>query len=312
MAVEGIFGGDKHPLSLITDGDYAMARAIQIAMPSTDHRLCCWHIGRNMASKLRGKKLNDFRKFIYDATDVDEFERNWLQFKQRHNVTDKDIWIMRTYELRKKWSAAYTKGRRFLGMKSNQRSEGLNSKLHTKLGRRMSLVDLVERYESCVAGIRKNELVLNAQAEIGVKYTDISADLLEKEAARIFTNAIFSKVKDEVRALRKWEVAEVVAVDNGAGTYEFVLKSNSDKRLRVACTFDGFSMLAAACNCRMMESAAIPCAHLFCVMKYVNLDSIPLCCINRRWTIQAKSGLPLDVDTNAHVWAESGKDFGPS
>jgi zinc finger SWIM domain-containing protein 3 len=31
----------KHPISLITDGDAAMARAIEIVMPNADHKLCC-------------------------------------------------------------------------------------------------------------------------------------------------------------------------------------------------------------------------------------------------------------------------------
>jgi zinc finger SWIM domain-containing protein 3 len=38
----------KHPISLIIDGDVAMARAIEIVMPDANHRLCSWHIQHNM------------------------------------------------------------------------------------------------------------------------------------------------------------------------------------------------------------------------------------------------------------------------
>ncbi|RLM61906.1 hypothetical protein C2845_PM14G20110 [Panicum miliaceum] len=51
------------------------------------------------------------------------------------------------YELRRKWAATFTRGRHFLGMQSNQRSESLNSRLHNHLDRKMSMVDLVEHYE---------------------------------------------------------------------------------------------------------------------------------------------------------------------
>jgi zinc finger SWIM domain-containing protein 3 len=38
----------KHPRSLITDGNGAMARAIYVIMPRAFHRLCSWHIEQNM------------------------------------------------------------------------------------------------------------------------------------------------------------------------------------------------------------------------------------------------------------------------
>jgi zinc finger SWIM domain-containing protein 3 len=120
----------KHPRSLITDGDYAMARAIFVVMPNAFHRLCSWHVEQNMIKHLRKEKLKDFRQFIYMRMEVDEFERRWAEYKQKHGVSEKDSWFNRMYDLREKWSAAYTKGGYFLRMRSNQRSESLNSGLH--------------------------------------------------------------------------------------------------------------------------------------------------------------------------------------
>ena len=34
----------KHPISVITDGDLAMQRAIRLVWPNSSHRLCIWHI----------------------------------------------------------------------------------------------------------------------------------------------------------------------------------------------------------------------------------------------------------------------------
>jgi transposase-like protein len=64
----------KHPMSVITDGDLAMAKAIEVVLSNTDHRLCSWHIEQNMVRHLHGKTLQDFRKFIYHPVDVEEFE----------------------------------------------------------------------------------------------------------------------------------------------------------------------------------------------------------------------------------------------
>jgi hypothetical protein len=73
--------------------------------------------------------------------EVDEFESKWVKFKERPNITERDIWILKMYELRDKWAAAFMEGRHFLGMQSNQRSESLNSRIHTHLDQTMSFID---------------------------------------------------------------------------------------------------------------------------------------------------------------------------
>ena len=63
----------KHPISVITDGDASMAKAISSVWPSTYHRLCSWHIEQNMVLHLRKEKLKEFRKFIYYAMEMHGF-----------------------------------------------------------------------------------------------------------------------------------------------------------------------------------------------------------------------------------------------
>jgi zinc finger SWIM domain-containing protein 3 len=55
--------------------------------------------------------------------EVDEFERRWKEFRANHEIKEDNFWLNMMYELRRKWAAAYTRGRHFLGMQSNQRSE---------------------------------------------------------------------------------------------------------------------------------------------------------------------------------------------
>ncbi|CAD6252687.1 unnamed protein product [Miscanthus lutarioriparius] len=42
----------KHPVSVITDGDLAMQRAIGLVWPNSSHRLCIWHIEQNIVRNL--------------------------------------------------------------------------------------------------------------------------------------------------------------------------------------------------------------------------------------------------------------------
>lgn len=186
----------KYPRSLITDGDNAMARAIFVVMPDAFHRLCSWHIEQNMIKHLRKQKLKDFKTFIYQRMEPDEFEERWAAFIQQYGVSEQDAWFSRMYALREKWAAAYTKGGYFLRMSSNQRSESLNSGLHNHLDRLMSLVDLLEHSQYFLSRVRRNEAELDARASQSVPFTRISDDPLLKSVARIYTPPMFKMVKE--------------------------------------------------------------------------------------------------------------------
>lgn len=62
-------------------------------MPGADHRLCSWHIEQRMLIHFQGEKLNDFRKLICHAMDVNEFESRWVQFVEHHKISENDVWI---------------------------------------------------------------------------------------------------------------------------------------------------------------------------------------------------------------------------
>lgn len=81
----------KHRKSLITDGDASTAKAIMKVMPNTDNRLCSWHIEENMKRHLRWQKLAYFKKFLYDNIDADEFDRSWIEYKDKYRFTENDL-----------------------------------------------------------------------------------------------------------------------------------------------------------------------------------------------------------------------------
>ena len=63
----------KHPISVTTDGDLAMQRAIRIVWPNTSHRLCGWHIEQNLVRNIHDDKVKEaFRVFMYDLCSIEE------------------------------------------------------------------------------------------------------------------------------------------------------------------------------------------------------------------------------------------------
>ena len=66
----------KHPVSVITDGDLAMQRAIRVVWPNANHRLCVWHIEQNIVCNLHDDKVKEeFRTFLYETCCIEENER---------------------------------------------------------------------------------------------------------------------------------------------------------------------------------------------------------------------------------------------
>ena len=73
-------------------------------------------------------------------------------------------------------------------LSSNQRSESLNSVLHTHLEAKMTLFQMLEHYERCLASRRLNEALQDVEALQSVPL------VLEKHAAKVFTPVVFKLV----------------------------------------------------------------------------------------------------------------------
>ena len=152
------------PKSIITDGDAAMIRAIRTVLSDVFHRLCSWHIEKNMQRHLHYKSLDEFRSLLYYATSQVNFEQRWKAFYDKWKTDRTEEWLDRMYKKRRLWAASYLSDGFFLGMRSNQRSESLNSCLHLHLDYGMTIVDLVVHYENCIVRLRENEAYDDCEA----------------------------------------------------------------------------------------------------------------------------------------------------
>ena len=155
----------KHPISVITDGDLAMQRAIELVWPNSSHRLCIWHIEQCIVRNLHNDDVkNDLRHFLYDCCSIKEIERKWLKFLNKHNIMDTKSWPYEMYERRHVLCASYHVGKCYLGLRSNQQSESLNSRLRVNLNHKMTLFELVEHFDHCLSQLRVNEAILDLVA----------------------------------------------------------------------------------------------------------------------------------------------------
>ena len=154
------------------------------------------------------------------------------------------------YKKRRLWAAAYLTEGFWLGMKSNQRSESLNSCLHLHLDGEMTLVDMILHYENAVVRIHENEARDDCMASQSLPVPVTSSRELEIAASHVFTPANFYMLQDD---LRKIDGMEIVEINLGDGSQQYIVawKNNQNSRFWVEYTPVN-SAKPIRCNCRRM------------------------------------------------------------
>jgi hypothetical protein len=103
----------KHPSTIFTDQDAAMAAAIAFVLPNTSHRLCLWHIYLNAAKHLSHvihehpkKFLHAFKSCVYEDRLEECFKNKWKELLSEYSL-EENSWMLSLYSLREKWAAVY-------------------------------------------------------------------------------------------------------------------------------------------------------------------------------------------------------------
>ena len=73
----------RKPKSVITDADNAMIKSILKVLPDVWHRICSWHVEKNMKIHLCHKSLNEFRSLLYYTTSTNMWEERWHAFVRK-------------------------------------------------------------------------------------------------------------------------------------------------------------------------------------------------------------------------------------
>ncbi|CAN0881632.1 Protein FAR-RED IMPAIRED RESPONSE 1 [Linum grandiflorum] len=98
--------GGKPPLTVITDQDGAMEKAIVKVIPEANHRLCLWHLARNRASGTGNEAfMAGFNKLVEKDCMENEFNVKWNKLVATHELED-NSWIRATWLVALEQSAA--------------------------------------------------------------------------------------------------------------------------------------------------------------------------------------------------------------
>ncbi|CAN0846905.1 Protein FAR1-RELATED SEQUENCE 5 [Linum grandiflorum] len=148
--------GGKPPLTVITDQDVVMAKAIVKVIPEATHRLCSWHLARNGASGTGdGVFIAGFNKQVEKDYEEDDFNKEWNQLVATHGLED-NSWVKEMYKNRNQWAKTFMRTSFLINQKTTSRREVLNAKIAEFVKQKHNLLQLFQHFFWCtdVEGIR--------------------------------------------------------------------------------------------------------------------------------------------------------------
>ncbi|KAL4303519.1 hypothetical protein GQ457_10G011920 [Hibiscus cannabinus] len=276
------FSDGYKPLTIITDRDKAMANAISQVLPEAKHRLCLWHIMRNLKSNGNKSFHDGFMRCADKCRKPMDFEQAWKELVDKHEVEGK-VWVQDLYGVKEKWAEAYMRGYFYAGMRTTQRCESMNKTLKALLDRKVMLYQFVECYHKELQSLRWKESHEDYKTMDEQPYCDGVLATLKSNAAKVYTRNAFSTLCKEM-SYEGFYLVKERELKNDCMCY-WLENVEKEKSYLVLKNIIQDSM---HCCCMKLESVGFPCRHLFAVLKYEKAKEIPRGCIMKRWTIYAK------------------------
>ncbi|XP_040369927.1 protein FAR1-RELATED SEQUENCE 5-like isoform X2 [Rosa chinensis] len=274
----------KQPSSILTDGDESIRKVVERVMPIARHRLCAWHIGRNISQNVKDvADQKSLSKMIYSSMCVSEWEAAWQSIVVRNGLSD-NAWVISLYNKRERWAEAFFRGHFFGGMCSTQRVEGMHAKLKKEIGRHTRLCEVMPRMERTLGRIRNRVLYDNFRSKNGAPVYETHMRGIEEDACRLFTHDIFVMIKSQILFERRFVLVQKVPFPI-SDTVMFYLAQYDRPERRWCVEFHSDPTNPTwLCSCKLFESDGIPCGHIFCVLKDQLLSRYPASLITKRWT----------------------------
>jgi zinc finger SWIM domain-containing protein 3 len=266
----------KHPSTIFTDQDAAMAGAIAYVLPKISHRLCLWHIYLNAAKHLGHviqkhpqKFLPAFKSCVHEDRSEFYFNKKW------HELSS-------LYGLRKKWAIVY-RDSFTADMTSTQRSEGMNNVFKKRFRRKLGVSKLLVECDKVCASLRANEVDADFQSRRKSQITYSPYLPMLKTAAESYTSRMYSEFEAEFK--EQFVLTTQLLKPEGSKLTYKVMHMQSDHGATVVFNITD---LTISCSCRKYECVGILCKHALKVFNINDVFVLRPQYILKRWTKYAK------------------------
>jgi hypothetical protein len=263
----------SYPVMIFTDDDPSISLAVNTCFPNSIHRLCVWHLARNIVKNMaQSGLLSSFMSSFYaiqKLIDIAEFEQSWIELKERLTFQTKQEppYLNKLYDSRQKWAKCYFSHAFDAGMNTTQRGEGFNAWIKRIVGSRSRLVDVMR---SCVEDTGHNEKIRGSLAEI--KSALLGHKLafgfpFEAKWAKCLTLYAYNMFREQLSL-------SITYISDSEGR---VHHPEQPHKIRYVDIVEG------NCTCGYPASFGLPCRHIFNISIKIQLQELPDRWVNTRW-----------------------------
>ena len=191
------------PFVLLTDDDRAIANAYKKVFEplGTKHRLCQWHLLKNVMKNLAGRLGNRWQQFIgqlytcLNELDPNEFQNSWENLKILY--PDSCPYLLRMEKNKRKWAACYNQDVFMADMVSTQRGESMNNLMKGYMDASTSLLEFISAFESALETRKESsEFLEYKQNNYNILHKTSSP--FEQQAALLLTSYSFKKTQEQI------------------------------------------------------------------------------------------------------------------
>ncbi|XP_021975544.1 protein FAR1-RELATED SEQUENCE 2-like [Helianthus annuus] len=195
----------SQPKVVVTDQDPAMKKAISAVFVDTRHQLCMWYVMHKLSLKVGVSLCNstNFKERICGVvwTDIltpEEFESEWEVVIGEFNLADND-WLSDIFALKESWIPTYYRMEEMSGlMRMTSRSESENHFFGQVCNSKATLVEFMTHYETAIEAQRHMHWKNDHESRYKRPQLKSNYQLLEGQAADIYTKSIFCDVQAEL------------------------------------------------------------------------------------------------------------------
>lgn len=278
----------KKPGIILTDQDAGMKAAVPRVFPDARHRVCLWHIFKNVRENMSGfmatreNMEKDMMKCLLQAITVEEFEERWEKFVVKYKCAEhahiKRMWGNRTF-----FVPAYFQGLFCPFIRSTSRSESFNSNFKDYIRRKDTIKAFMQQYvlfqENVIHIENQDRFLSNEKTPVFWSHQPV-----ERHASAIYTRGIYLKFLTElvnVTAFRVIEIEKDKVYDLKKHIrYEKPEFTREMFRVNVDLAAGSFD-----CFCGKFQRDGIVCCHILRLFMQFDITHIPDKLIVERWTI---------------------------
>ncbi|PIA43944.1 hypothetical protein AQUCO_01800179v1 [Aquilegia coerulea] len=268
------------PKSVITDGDAAIRNAIENVFPKSKHRLCVWHVVQNAITNVwTDGFVKGFVEAMFCKGPPDAFEKKWAELLIEYKTVAEQKWVHNIYEKKEMWAEAYLREYFFVGCRSNQRCESINSVVRVCVKSGLSLIELVDKLLQKIRHIRYRDF----EAEVNTTMTRSAQipnlTLIGEQAEALYTRAGYEYFFKQLLHEPSYVVNE--SYEDGEDIIKYLVNRHMHPNAPATVEYNR-EKDAYNCTCKLFERVGFLCRHILAVLKHTYVKALPKSCILHR------------------------------